>query len=125
MEKDNIKTPYQESPGDTPPLNRKSPCLTIDYALYQKYFDESDMSEEQWHSFLDTLFSILVSLFDLGIEVRSLQQVAPEECGQLEPPVGFLPAESGDLVDCIEQSKSPFNNASDRQSGLLKEGNQK
>lgn len=120
MENDCNKQSIQESPGDTLPR----PCLTIDYDLFQKYFDESDMNEEQWHAFLDALFSILMSLFDLGIDVRSLQQAAPEECGQLELPAGFLPAESGDMVDCIEQSRSQFNNASDRQSGLLKEGSQ-
>lgn len=120
MEKNHNKTPFQERPGNTLPR----PSLTIDYDLYQKHLDETDMSEAQKRAFLDALWSIIVSFVDLGFDVHPLQQAAPDKCGQLEIPAEFLPAESGGLVECRDQPKSQFNNAGDRQSGLLSEGSQ-
>ena len=55
------------------------PSLTIDYALYQKYLDNSDLTEAQKSDYLDTLWSIIVSFVDLGFGVHPLQQACEQE----------------------------------------------
>ena len=39
----------------------KSPALTIDYALYEQYLDDSDLTDAQKREFLETLWNIIVS----------------------------------------------------------------
>jgi hypothetical protein len=56
-------------------------ALTIDYALYERYLDSSDLSEAEKREFLETLWSIIVSFVDLGFGVHPLQQANPD-CGQ-------------------------------------------
>jgi LAS superfamily LD-carboxypeptidase LdcB len=55
--------------------------VTLDHALYERYLDESDLSEEQKQEFLQTLWNIIVSFVDLGFEVHPLQQAQE----QLQP----------------------------------------
>ena len=59
----------------------KSPALTIDYALYEQYLDDSDLSEAQKREFIETLWNIIVSFVDLGFGVHPLQQAATDGCG--------------------------------------------
>jgi len=49
------------------------PALTIDYALYESYLEDSDMSDAQKREFIETLWSIVVSFVDLGFGVHALQ----------------------------------------------------
>jgi hypothetical protein len=66
------------------------PALTIDYALYEKYLEDSDLTDEQKQEFLDTLWSIIVGFVDLGFCVHPLQQAAPNVCGQEIDLSGFM-----------------------------------
>jgi len=99
--------------------------LTIDYELYERYLEDSDLNEAQKRQFLDALWSIIVSFVDLGFGVHPLQQVNSDRCGQMEIPVEFITLDSDDMVECTGKSKTQFNSATDRQSGLLDEGSQK
>jgi len=100
-------------------------ALTINYELYEKYLEDSDLTETQKRQFLDALWSIIVSFADLGFGVHPLQQVSSDTCEQMEIPAQFLNPNSDDMVECTGKSKSQFNNATDRQSGLLDEGSRK
>ena len=99
--------------------------LTLDYELYEHYLEDSDLTEAQKREFLDALWSVIVSFATLGYGVHPLQQVTSDTCEQVEIPVEFLNPNSDDMVECSIKSKSQFNNATDRQSGLLDEGSQK
>lgn len=48
--------------------------VTLDHALYERYLDESDLTEDQKQEFLQTLWNIIVSFVDLGFEVHPVQQ---------------------------------------------------
>ncbi|MGB7433196.1 MAG: hypothetical protein WA921_12090 [Ahrensia sp.] len=56
--------------------------LTIDYALYAHYLENSDLSDEQKQEFLTTLWNLIVGFVDLGFGVHPLQQADPHPCGQ-------------------------------------------
>lgn len=77
------------------------PALTIDYALYEKYLNEADLTAEQKQEFLDTLWSIIVSFVDLGFGVHPAQQSCGKSglSGNAPPPVA---------TDMIESSEGPL-----------------
>lgn len=89
---------------------RAAPALTIDYALYDKYLEESDLSEEERREFLDAMWSIIVDFVALGFEVHPAQQ-ARKTCGQL-PESRRNPPESGsDRVEWENSSRNDFEEA--------------
>lgn len=55
------------------------PTLTIDYALYEAYLVEADLTEAQKKELLDALWSIIVSFVDLGFAVAP----AAKSCGEM------------------------------------------
>jgi len=73
--------------------------VTLDHALYERYLDESDLSEEQKQEFLQTLWNIIVSFVDLGFEVHPLQQAQE----QLQP---VIEKNSSDKCDVIQVKDS-------------------
>lgn len=74
-----VSTPVERiSSGST----ASRPVLTIDYALYEKYLEDADLSDDQKQEFLDVLWSIIVGFVDLGFGVHPLQQVGSDACGQ-------------------------------------------
>lgn len=96
------------------------PTLTIDWELYGKYLDESDMSDAEKREFLETLWSIVVSFVDLGFGVHPLQQVTNNICVQQSEIARFIAAESGSVVSLPDTTTPKFNASADRQSGLSK-----
>ena len=66
------------------------PALTIDYALYEKYLNDSDLTEAQKQEFLNMLWSIIVGFVDLGFGVHPLQQSGSAPCGQEIDLSGFV-----------------------------------
>lgn len=56
--------------------------LTIDYALYERYLENSDLSEIEKREFLETLWNVIVGFVDLGFGVHPLQETPSEGCGQ-------------------------------------------
>ena len=63
------------------------PVIKIDYAVYEQYLVDSDLTEEEKRAFLDTLWNIIVTFVDLGFGVHPLQQACEEplELDQLTP----------------------------------------
>lgn len=57
--------------------------LTIDYALYEDYLENSDLSEREKQEFLDALWSIIVNFVDLGFGVHPLQQACEQNDQEL------------------------------------------
>ncbi len=97
--------PNQEKPADNIQGTIKQPSLTIDYALYEKYLNEADMTDTQKREFLDALWLVIVAFVDLGFGVHPLQQVSGAkegECGQLDIPAEFLPDETSHMIECSQ-----------------------
>ncbi len=59
MKKDKIPIQDKQAPsGACSPQQ----ALKLDYGLYEKYLEDTDLTEEQKHEFLDTLWNIIVAL---------------------------------------------------------------
>ena len=54
------------------------PTISIDYARYERFLADSNLSEAEKVQFLDTLWNIIVSFVDLGIGVHPLQMTYPD-----------------------------------------------
>lgn len=96
--------------------------LTIDYALYEQYLENADLTEEQKREFLDTLWNIIVNFVDLGFGVHPLQQVTkPNDigsaCEQNAIPPEYLTPDSSDVVSLETLIKTGFIEMEDAQSG--------
>jgi hypothetical protein len=96
------------------------PTLTIDWELYGKYLDESDLSDAEKCEFLETLWSIVVNFVDLGFGVHPLQQVTDNACAQQAEIAKFISAESYPVIPLADTTTPKFNASADRQSGLSK-----
>lgn len=55
------------------------PALTIDWELYEKYLEDSDLSDAEKHEFIETLWSIMVTFVDLGFGLHPLQQACEQQ----------------------------------------------
>ena len=53
--------------------------VEIDWALYETYLAEADLTEDEKRQFLEALWSIVTAFVDLGYGIHPLQEV----CGQL------------------------------------------
>lgn len=93
------------------------PTLTIDWELYGKHLDESDLSDAEKREFLETLWSIVVSFVDLGFGVHPLQQVTDNTCAQQAEIANFIAAESDPVIPLADTTTPKFNASADRQSG--------
>ncbi len=100
--------------------NISPPTLTIDWELYGKYLDESDLSDAEKREFLETLWSIVVAFVDLGFGVHPLQRVTDNACAQQAEIAKFIAAESEPVIPLADTTTPKFNASSDRQSGLSK-----
>ena len=77
--------------------------LTIDYALYERYLENSDLSETEKQEFLEILWNVIVGFVDLGFGVHPLQEIPSEGCGQ-KLKIGTLPQSIPiDVVDSNNQ----------------------
>lgn len=54
-------------------------ALEIDYAYYEAYLKNADMTPEQKRELLDCLWNIIVGFVDLGFGVHPVQQVLGDE----------------------------------------------
>ena len=97
------------------------PTLTIDWELYGKYLDESDLPDAEKQEFLETLWSIVVSFVDLGFGVHPAQQVAGKICEKQAEIREFIAAQSSSVVSSSRSSTTEFNAAVDRQFGQSQE----
>lgn len=118
------KKPNAESVSQRPASQpaRRRPALTIDYALYEHYLTEADLSDAQKRAFLDTLWSIITAFVDLGYGVHPIQQsAAPEICGQVETSSVPDPDAPALVVDCFAQSTAHPTTVTARQSQAQRE----
>jgi hypothetical protein len=101
------------------------PTLTIDWELYGKYLDESDLSDAEKREFLETIWAIVVSAVDLGFGVHPVQQASGNICEQQVEIAKFIAEQSASVLTSPKNSKKTFNASADRQSGPSQERSQK
>lgn len=89
------------------------PALSVDWALYDRYLEEADLSEAEKQAFLEALWSIIVGFVDLGFRLDPVQTA----CGQLASTAVPDACDARDLVE-LEHSNSrhEFTNAADGRS---------
>jgi len=97
------------------------PTLTIDWELYGKHLEESNLSDAEKREFLETIWSIVVSAVDLGFGVHPVQQAAGNICEQQAEIAKFIAAQSASVLPSPKNSKKTFNASADRQSGQSQE----
>ena len=107
--------------NDAPTAKAAVPTLSIDWELYGKYLDESDLSDADKQAFIETLWSIVVSFVDLGFGVHPVQQVMANPCEQHEEIRKFITDQPTSVVDSPNIHKTEFNASADGQSGPSQE----
>lgn len=103
-------------------VKKAPPTLTIDWELYGKYLDESDLSDAEKREFLETIWAIVVSAVDLGFGVHPVQQAAGNICEQQVEIAKFIAEQSASVLTSPKNSKKTFNASADRQSGQSQKG---
>lgn len=101
------------------------PTLTIDWELYGKHLEDSDLTDAEKREFLEIIWAIAVSAVDLGFGIHPVQQVAGDICENQAEIRKFIAAQSSSVVRSSEPSTTEFNAAADRQSGQSQERNPK
>lgn len=86
----------------TEPHARTPKTLTVDWALYERYLAEADLTDEEKRQFLEALWSIVVSFVDLGFGVHPAQQA----CGQLHDKERNSPTTGPGMVHLREEFQS-------------------
>jgi len=81
------------------------PTLTLDVDLYQRYLDESDLTDAQKKELLETLWSIICEFVRLGYGVHPLQQILPETGGKAAQTSTALPLPDV-IMECTERALS-------------------
>ena len=128
MENKHNKNLNQEKSDGKSPRNTKRPSLTIDYALYWHYLDNSDLSDAQKRDWLDDFWIIIVSFVDLGFDVQPLQQAVDpnDETGACEQNAiirDFIAAGIPDVLDLSTKSRPQSKKNNGVQSGMSERGN--
>lgn len=99
----------------------RSTALIIDYDLYARYLEDSDLDESQKREFIETLWSVIVSFVDLGFGVHPLQQAREENLKNGTLPPSNLP----DVIGLPDQSSGKkFTNAAASSPDLPEERSQ-
>jgi len=112
----NRKTERIESCDDTvtPPM-----ALTLDIEKYEHFFEDEEMTESQKREYLETLWNIVVSFIQMGVEVRP----ALETCGKPAVSADCREVISGDVVKLeLQNLNNTFKTAMDRASDPEQEG---
>lgn len=102
-----IQTGELRATSVIPPL----PSIGIDYARYDHYLKNADLTQQQKQEFLDTLWNIVVGFVDLGFGVHPIQQVAGEE----HDPTQLL---AQTALDMVEENTTSAENTNTSLSGL-------
>ena len=83
-------------PPNQPGGPKKLPTLAIDWELYGRYLDDSDLPEADKRLLIETLWSIVVSFVDLGFRLNPVG----ESCGQAGQPDTNADAPALPVLDC-------------------------
>lgn len=100
-------------------------ALTINYDLYARYLEDSDLTEDQKREFIETLWNIIVSFVDLGFGIHPLQQAASDECEQKRELGEFLTSAAAGMINSEDKSKPQFNSDADGPTGPSQERSRK
>ena len=92
-----------------------APILTIDYALYDRYLEGVDLSDDKKREFLDAMWSVIVEFVMLGFEVHPAQQ-AIEACGKLSKGLKTSPNLQHSVVKLDRTTRNDFEGAASEQS---------
>ena len=109
MAKDKALTMIDQTPKAIAMSGRHA--LTLDVALYEKYLEASDVSDDQKQKLLEALWSVIVGFVDLGFEVHPLQQANSEACEQELDLTSFMASDVVSLKKGISQNQ--FTDAAD------------
>lgn len=75
--------------------------LRIDVERYQHMLDSADLSEDQKREVLEALWTIIVTVVELGYGVHPMQEV----CGQTDNLADEWSASNPDALDCENSSE--------------------
>ena len=105
------------------------PSLTIDYALYWHYLDNSDLTDAQKRDWLDAFWSIIVSFVEMGFDIHPLGQTTDRshEIGTCEQNVknrDFIAASNPDVLDYTGKSRSQSDKNNDALQCTSERGSQ-
>ena len=93
----------ERSNDDNIPGDRKArPVITFDYSLYDHYFEDAELTEDQKRVFLETMWNLIVELMSLGFDIHPVQQVQ-NTCGELSETRTNPPNSGADRVDSDDQ----------------------
>lgn len=77
-------------PAGPVPSRARPPVLTLDVALYEDCFENSELTDEQKREFLEALWVIIVGFVDLGFDIHPVQQAwQAEGCEQIDENTGI------------------------------------
>ena len=63
--------------------NGRYKSLTLDVERYQAMLDAPDLSDAQKRELIETLWQVVVGFIDLNVEIRTKDEGAGKNCGQL------------------------------------------
>lgn len=96
--------------GSAPP---SKPALTLDVAMYERYLEDSDLTDAQRREFLGGLWQIIVCFVELGFGVHPLQQADDDADGQVDKTQRLIASHMADLVELETTPKTEFCSAAD------------
>ena len=98
------------------------PVITVDYDRYAHFLEHAELSEEQKHEYLQTIWNIIVEFVSLGFGVHPLQQ-AQNSCGKFEEIASDPAAVGSNGVECSDNIlTSEFINLVDLETDRPEEG---
>lgn len=65
-------------------MQNTKPTLTVDVEYYQRYLDDSDLTDAQKQELLETLWSIVSEFVMMGFDVHPVQQAQQGERKKLQ-----------------------------------------
>ena len=95
MNRESILTKGKKEKEKKKTTPSQSTALMIDWNMYEKYLEGSELSEVKKRELLETLWSIITSFVDLGFDVHPVQQV----CGKDAKKDGLPPPDSKAVIE--------------------------
>jgi len=111
------------------PVRGKYGVIECDYAYFQTFLDDSDISEEEAKAFIDDMWVTICQFAQLGYAVHPVQQAldatdeGQDNCGQVQK----IPAESPARIQDVVSSKGnkitrQFDEKAAPEMGIAEEG---
>ena len=76
--------------------------LSIDWGLYRRTLEDTELSDEDKEAFIEALWTIMVAFVDLGFRLNPL----PEICGEIDPLAALAEKSVLDMVNSQHTTKS-------------------